>query len=126
MIKSLKFPEIFSSASTNTIKGKDATSQNLKLLLQAQKNSFFGDPYFGSSSMKRMIFEQNNNVLRDLVVDDIYTTISTFMPNIRVERKDIEINSDGTTLYASIKLKNLIDFNMEEVNIALFNLEELE
>ena len=125
MIKSLNFPDIFSSASTNTISGKEATAQNLILTLQAQKSSLFGDPYFGSN-LKRMLFEQNNTVLRDLIIDDIYTTISTFMPNIRVERKNIEVNSDGSTLYANIKLKNLIDFNMEEVSIALFNIEELE
>lgn len=125
MIKSLKFPDIFSSASTNTVSGKEATAQNLILTLQAQKSSLFGDPYFGSN-LKRMLFEQNNTVLRDLIIDDIYTTISTFIPNIRVERKNIEVNSDGSTLYANIKLKNLIDFNMEEVSIALFNIEELE
>ena len=125
MIKSLKFPDIFSSASTNTISGKEATAQNLILTLQTQKSSLFGDPYFGSN-LKRMLFEQNNTVLRDLIIDDIYTTISTFMPNIRVESKNIEVNSDGSTLYANIKLKNLIDFNMEEVSIALFNIEELE
>ena len=125
MIKSLKFPDIFSPASTNTVSGREATAQNLILTLQAQKSSLFGDPYFGSN-LKRMLFEQNNNVLRDLIIDDIYTTISTFMPNIRVERKNIEVNSDGSTLYANIKLKNLIDFNMEEVSIALFNIEELE
>ena len=125
MIKSLKFPDIFSTTSVNTISGKGATAQNLILTLQAQKSSLFGDPYFGSN-LKRMIFEQNNIILRDIVIDDIYTTISTFLPNVRVERKNIEINLSEGTLYANIKLKNLIDFNMEEVSIALFNIEELE
>lgn len=125
MIKSLKFPDIFSNAATKTVEGHAATVQNLLLTLFAQKSSVFGDPYFGSN-MKKMIFEQNNIVLRDLLLDDIYTTISTFMPQIRVERKDIEITSDTATVYANIKMKNLIDFQMEDATIALFNLEELE
>ena len=48
------------------------------------------------------------------------------MPKIRVERKDIEIIQDTATVHANLKVKNLIDFNMEEFSIALFNLEELD
>ena len=85
----------------------------------------FGDPYFGTN-LKKLIYEQNTVVLRDIFIDDIYSAIALFMPQVRVERKDITITSDRATLYVSIKAKNLIDFTMEEVNIALFNLEELE
>lgn len=125
MIRSIKFPDIFSNASTNLVDGHEATAQNLKHTLFAQKSSHFGDPYFGSN-IKRRIFEQNDTILRDLIIDDIYTTISTFMPQIRVERKDIEIIQDTATVHANLKVKNLIDFNMEEFSIALFNLEELD
>lgn len=125
MIRSIKFPDIFSNASTNIIEGHEATAQNLINTLFAQKSSHFGDPYFGSN-IKRRIFEQNDTILRDLIIDDIYTTISTFMPQIRVERKDIEIIQDTATVHANLKVKNLIDFNMEEFSIALFNLEELD
>lgn len=125
MITSIKFPNMFSNASTNIISGHEATYQNLVLTLRAQKGGCFGDPYFGSN-LKRYIFDQNNNVLRDIIIDDLYTTIATFIPNIRVERKNIEVTSDNATIYVNLKLKNLIDFNMEEVSIALFNIEELE
>lgn len=125
MIKSIKFPDIFSNAATNIVSDHEATAQNLRLMFQATKGSFFGDPYFGTN-IKRLIFEQNNNVLRDIVIDDLYTSISAFMPQISVKREDIEIISDGTTLYANLKLKNLIDFKLDEVSIALFNIEELE
>ena len=124
MIKSLKFPDIFSNSATNIVSGHEATYQNLKHTLFAQKSSFFGDPYFGSNIKKR-IFEQNDVVLRDLIIDDIYTTITTFMPQIRVERKDIEIVSDMGSIHANLKVKNLIDYNIEEFSIALFNLEEI-
>lgn len=124
MIKSLSFPDIFSNASTNIVQGHEATAQNLKSTLFAEKRSVFGDPYFGSN-IKRRIFEQNDIILKDLLIDDIYTAIATFMPQIKVERKDIEITSNTAQVQVTIKARNLIDFNMEEFNIALFNLEEL-
>ena len=124
MIRSIKFPDMFSNASTNMVDGHEATAQNLINTLYASKSSHFGDPYFGSN-IKRRIFEQNDIILRDLIIDDIYTAISTFMPQIRVERKDIEIVQDRATIHANLKVKNLIDFNVEEFSIALFNLEEL-
>ena len=125
MIRSIQFPKMFGSASTKLVSDRAATSQNLKTLLMSEKTSFFGDPYFGTN-IKRLIFEQNNQILRDIVIDDIYTSIATFLPQVRVKRSDIELNSDGTTLYVSIKAQNLLDFNMETINLALFNIEELE
>lgn len=125
MIQSIQFPKMFGSASTKLVSGHQATSQNLKTLLMSEKTSFFGDPYFGTN-IKRLIFEQNNQILRDIIIDDIYTSIATFLPQIRVKRTDIELNSDGTTLHVSIKAQNLLDFNMETINLALFNIEELE
>ena len=125
MNRSIKFPEMFGSASTKLVSDQEATRQNLKTLLMSQKTSFFGDPQFGTN-IKKLIFEQNNQVLRDIVIDDIYTAIATFIPQVRVTRKDIELNSDGATLFVTIRVKNLIDFNLETVNLALFNIEELE
>lgn len=124
MITSIKFPDMFRSASTKTVSELEATSQNLKILLMSEKSSLFGDPYFGTN-LKKLIFEQNNQVLRDIVIDDIYSAIATFLPQLKVNRKDIELNSDGTTLYVSIKARNLLDFNLETINLALFNIEEI-
>ena len=125
MIRSIKFPDMFSSASTKTVSESEATKQNLKILLMSEKGSLFGDPYFGTN-LKKLIFEQNNQVLRDIVIDDIYSSIATFLPQVKVKRKDIELNSDGTTIYASIKARNLLDFNLETINLALFNIEEMQ
>lgn len=122
---SISFPQMFNSASTKMVYDRDATWQNLKTSLLIDRGSMFGDPYWGCG-IKRLIFEQNNSILRDIVIDDIYNTIANFMPQVRVNRKDIEINSDGTTMYVSIRARNLVDFQLETVNIALFNLEELE
>lgn len=123
-MNSIAFPEMFSSASTNLVYDREATAQNLLLLLKSDKTSFFGDPYFGTT-LKRLIFEQNNAVLRDLVIDTVYSTIATYMPQLKADRKNITVTSDGTTLYCNIKATNMIDFNLEDMNLALFNLEEL-
>ena len=125
MLTSIAYPNMFSNSKTNLVYNWEATAQNLKSTLLSDKSSMFGDPYFGTN-LKKLIYEQNTVVLRDIFIDDIYNAISLFMPQVRVERKDITITSDRATLYVSIKAKNLIDFTIEEVNIALFNLEELE
>ena len=105
---SIAFPEIFSSAGTRLIKDKDATISNLRLLLASWKNSLFGDPYFGSN-IKNFIYEQNNIILRDLIIDDIYVSIQQFMPQIYIKREDIEIINDGVDVYVNINCINKVD-----------------
>ena len=80
---SISFPNIFSKDGTRTLLLEDhsATFSNLKLVLLATKNSLLGDPDFGSL-LKAKLFDQNTPILCDLVIDDIYTTITTFMPQL--------------------------------------------
>lgn len=107
-MKSIAFPNIFSSTKTNVIEDHEASYSNLALMLQSQKTALFGDPYFGTE-LQKVIFAQNNAVLRDLVVDDIYTSIAEFMPQLTVEREGIEVLSDGLDLVARIKAVNNLD-----------------
>lgn len=99
---SIDFPDMFSSAKTNLLLDKEATLNNLQLLLLSDRWSLLGDPYYGAS-FKKAIFEQNNVILRDLIVDEIYTVILLFMPQVKVERRDIKIRSDKQYLYADIE-----------------------
>ena len=78
-MNSLAFPNMFSNTTTKVVEGHDATAQNLKLLLLSDRGSFFGDPYYGTV-IKQLIFEPNNYILRDIVIDAIYTVILQFMP----------------------------------------------
>lgn len=123
-MKSIAFPIMLGNSSTNIIKDHDATSSNLKLLLLSDKTSLFGDPYFGTN-IKKLIHDQNNIVLRDLVIDDIYTAITTFMPQIIVKRGDIKVTSDRSNVYVTIKCLNLIDYTTDLYNINLTGDEEL-
>lgn len=118
------FPDMLSSNKTVIIKDIDATRQNLDLLLTSYKKTMLGDPYFGTN-LRKLFFESNNAVLRDLVIDDIYTTINTFMPQIRVIRKNIEVISDRNSVYVRLKAQNLLDFSFDEYNIKLLEVEEI-
>ena len=117
-MKSFDFPNIFNGIHTNIIEDKKATACNLRLLMSSIKKELFGDPYFGNNLLK-FLYDQNNIVLRDLVIDEIYTTIATFMPQLIIYREDITIVSDGVDLIATIQCTNKLD---NEVNLYTLNL----
>ena len=121
-MNSIAFPNIFSNTTTKVISDHEATVSNLRLLLLSEKNGLFGDPYFGTN-LKRLIFEPNNVVLQDIVIDDIYTAILQFMPQIRIERSNISIVSSGTDLYVTIRALNLLDYTTDLYNINLISYE---
>ena len=107
-MKSIAFPDMFTSTHTIIAENSDATLSNLKLLLTTEAGSLYGDPYFGTK-LKRFIFEQQNIVLRDLIIDDIYLAITTFMPQLYIKRNDIIIESDKYTITATINCINKLD-----------------
>ncbi len=123
-MNAIGFPDMISSNKAVIIKDIDATRQNLNLLLTSYKKTMLGDPYFGTN-LRKLFFENNNAILRDLVIDDIFTTINTFMPQIRVLRKNIEVISDRNSVYVNIKAQNLLDFSFNEYNIKLLEVEEI-
>ena len=115
---SIAFPNFLKSARTELYQDNKATLSNLKLLLASEKKSLFGDPYYGSN-LKRFLFEQNNKILRHLIIDDIYTAILEFMPQLYVERNYIKVNSDGHKVTTTVKCINKVDhqINLYEINL---------
>lgn len=124
-MNAVQFPEMLSLNQTNVVTDKEATTQNLITLLHSYKGTMFGDPYFGVS-LRRLIYESNNDILRDLVIDDIFTAIGKFMPQIRVLRDDIQVTADQNTIRVDIRAQNLLDFNFNTYSINLLNVEELQ
>ena len=122
MIRSIAFPDMLSSSRMNTVQDTSATKSNLRLLLLSNKNSLFGDPYFGTE-LKNVIYSQNGAIIKDLIVDEIYTAIAVFMPQLRVKRDDIYVESDGTDIYASFTALNLLNYTTDLYNIKLTNNE---
>lgn len=121
-MNSIAFPELFNNTTTKVFTDHEATASNLKLLLLSDKTGLFGDPYFGTN-LKRLLFEPNNVVLQDIVIDEIYTAILQFMPQIRIERSNISIVSSGTDLYVTIRALNLLDYTTDLYNINLISYE---
>lgn len=123
-MNAIKFPDMLNNNKASIVEGIEATAQNLKYLLLSNKLTLLGDPYFGAN-LQKLLYENNNVVLRDLVVDEIYTAISTFMPQVRVLRKNINVDSDGNKIIVNIKAQNLLDFSFAEYSVVLTNVEEL-
>ena len=109
---------MFTSARTLTYTDHEATLSNLKLLLASERNSLLGDPYFGTL-LKRVLFSPNDAVLADIIIDEIYTSLLTFMPQLKLARNDISIKSNGIDVMATIRAINLIDYQLDMYTINL-------
>ena len=123
-MNAVRFPKMFNSNKTAIVKDKEATEQNLKALLASFKKTLLGDPYFGSN-LQKLLFEHNNIILQDLVADDIYSTITAYMPQIRVIRNNITVESTGSTVNVHIRAQNLLDYTFNEYTLNLLIVEEL-
>lgn len=123
-MNSIAFPKMFGVGRTNIVSDHDATLQNLKLLLASEKGELFCDPYFGDN-LKRMLYEKNNSVLKDIITDDIYVAISTFMPQIIIERKDIELYAEGTSIKCKIHCVNNVNATPNVYEISLTDFESV-
>lgn len=123
-MNAIRFPNIFNSNKAAIVRDREATYQNLKTLLLSSKLTLFGDPYFGSN-LRRLLYENNNVILQDLVIDDIFTVINTYMPQVRVLRDNIRVTSDGNRVIVNIYAQNLLDYSFDEYSVQLLNVEEI-
>lgn len=123
-MNAVRFPKMFNSNKTAIVRDKEATEQNLKSLLASFKKTLLGDPYFGSN-LQKLLFEHNNIVLQDLVIDDIFSAINAFMPQIRVIRDNITVTSNGNSVIVNIRAQNLLDYTFSEYTLNLLTVEEL-
>ena len=118
-MRSISYPKMFvTKTKTGLSIDYYATLQNLKMLLFSEKGELFGDPYFGTGLM-RFLHDPNDAVVRELLIDEIYTAIAVFMPQIKLTRKDITIVSDGTKIVCEIKAINRVDYQTNLYTIPL-------
>ena len=117
---SIQFPKMFSPNSTNIKKDFEATKQNTLLLLHSEKGELFGDPYFGIR-LKRYLYDQNNYILKDIIIDEIYTQLALFLPQLAVSRRDINIVQERAILYCTFKAVNQIDFTIDTYSLVLYD-----
>ena len=122
---SIGFPDMLASETqANLVADHKATAQNLILMLKSDRFTLFGDPYYGTI-IKRMLFEQNNMILQDIVIDEIFSCIITFMPQIKINRNDITLEIHPDKIYANIKCINLIDYQVNLYKIKLTDDDEI-
>ena len=121
-MQSIAFPNILNQVNVNVFQDHEATKSNLKLILQTEIQSLYGDPGYGCG-LKKFIFEHNNAIARDLIIDKIYNTIRTFIPQLSCERKDINLKRDITNVYVDLTAKNLIDYTIDNYTIALMDFQ---
>ena len=120
-MNSISFPKMFETNSTNVRKSfLDSTTQNTLLLLRTEMREMFGDPYIGIL-LKRYLFEQNSYILRDVLIDEIYTKIALFIPQLKVERRDIKLEKELGKIYCTIKGINQIDFTVDTFSLILYD-----
>jgi hypothetical protein len=124
-MRSYKFPKMFKSNSSQIWREDEynkATKQNVLLLLQSERGEFEYDPYFGIL-LKHYMFNQNSYILKDMLIDTIYTQIAIFLPQVRVSRNAIDIISDKSRgrLYCSYSGINQIDYTHNTFNLLLFD-----
>jgi phage baseplate assembly protein W len=125
MMRTIKFPKMFNTNNTRVWKSSeylDATKQSTELLLHTTRGELFGDPYFGLM-LKRYLFDQNSYILKDAIIDMIYTQLSLFIPQVKVKREDIEIIQDREKgkLYCVFSGVSQIDYTHNTYNLLLFD-----
>ena len=59
-------------------------------------------------------------MLKDMLIDEIYSKLATFAPQLTVTRKDIDIVQKGIKLYIKIRAINKVDFTTNMYELVLF------
>ena len=93
------------------------------LLLGSEQEELFGDPQFGIK-LKKFTYNQNNYILRDILIDEITTKLSIFCPQLIIKRGDVSIQQNGKELVAHVKAINRANFITNTFDLVLFDEEE--
>jgi hypothetical protein len=69
------------------------------------------------------MFNQNSYILKDMLLDTIYTQIAIFLPQVKISRNSIDIITDKQKgkLYCSFSGINQIDYTNNTFNLLLFD-----
>lgn len=115
---SIAFPEMVSNTTTYLTKDSSATLSNISLLLQSWQGALLGDPGFGTN-LKKYVYSQNNVILKDILIDDIYASLLQFIPQIYVKREDIRLTQKNDVLECTINCINKQDNqpNMYQIDL---------
>lgn len=116
---SLDFPNIFNGSSVSLVKDYDAVKSDLKALLYSNKGGLFGDPYYGTN-LKKVLWEQAYEpVIQEIIKDEVFEVIYSYMPQITVDRSSIKVDVSGNAVVVSIDVKssNGIESNLYQITL---------
>lgn len=103
---SIGFPNIFNGSTIHLNKDFAAVKSNLRNLLGSDKGGLYGDPNFGTA-LKPIIYDQAAQpILKDLIIDEVFESIYSYMPQITVKREDIDIKIEKNIVSVSINVSN--------------------
>lgn len=125
--KSFSFPNMIDrySGGFNPIEDKAAVKQNIILMLHSIKTELLGDPYYGTN-LQKLIFDPNDIVVKDQVIDEIYVAIRLFIKEVTLLRKDIKITQDKKgTVGVNLKVTYNKDNTNDLLSIQLISNEEI-
>lgn len=119
---------MFNSNSTNVWKSSEylqQTKQSTQLLLLSERGELFGDPYYGML-FKHYLFSQNDYVLKDVIIDLIYEQLALFIPQIKINREDIDViqNKEKGKLYCTFSGINQIDYQPNTYSLLMYDENE--
>lgn len=119
---SIKFPNMLLGQKTALVQDHDATYQNLRCLLLSDKMSMLGDPYYGTN-LKALLYSQSK-ILKDVLLDDIYTAVAQFMPQVKMSRNDMDIYVQNQNIYVQFMCTNMLDHVNNLYRICLTSTEQ--
>ena len=121
---SIAFPNIFNGSTVNLYKDSDAVKSNLKNLLYSNRGGLYGDPHYGTG-IKTILFDQAADpIVKELIKDDIYESVLSYMPQTTIERDFIEVYNQDSFLSVSIRAKNDLNVVSDLLQIDLLNTDE--
>lgn len=124
VIRSIAFPNIFNGSTINLYTDYDAIKSNLQLLLSADRGALYGDPHYGTN-LRKLLFEQAYSpMLQELIKDEIYESVFSYLPQITVDRDSIKINVIDNIVSASINVTSDSGVESNLYEITLLNGDE--
>ena len=121
---SLDFPNIFNGSTTRLVKDEVAVKKNLKHLLSSNRGSLFGDPHYGCA-LKPILWDQAHEaIMKELVRDEIYEAILSYMPQTTIDRDNIEIYTQDNYVHITIKAENNLGIVSDLMSIDLLKSDQ--
>lgn len=98
--KGLAYPTTLVNGSATLVREADLIKQSISIILKTPKGSRFMLPEFGSR-LDELMFEQNDEVLRDLLRFFIYEALTQWETRIRFQ--SVAFSQDREAVYCELK-----------------------